>query len=64
MKDVIIEMNNLKKKSKALRSNAIDKNVSFDESQKIREEQTKIYDKYVFYKGFINAASKKEGEIK
>lgn len=61
MKNVILEMNELLEKSKALRSNAMKEGLSYNESQKIREEQTKVFNKYNFYKGFVKANAKKEG---
>lgn len=60
MKDIYMEINKMNKKSFEMREIASDEKVSFEKSKKIREEQTKLYNKLNFFKNFVKANQKLE----
>ena len=60
MKDIYIEINKMNKKSFEMREIASDEKVDFEKSKKIREEQTKLYNKLNFFKNFVKANQKLE----
>ena len=60
MKDIYMEINKMNKKSFEMREIASDENVDFEKSKKIREEQTKLYNKLNFFKNFVKANQKLE----
>ena len=50
----------MNKKSFEMREIASDEKVDFEKSKKIREEQTKLYNKLNFFKNFVKANQKLE----
>lgn len=60
MKDIYMEINKMNKKSFEMRKIASDEKVDFEKSKKIREEQTKLYNKLNFFKNFVKANQKLE----
>ena len=50
----------MNKKSFEMREIASDEKVGFEKSKKIREEQTKLYNKLNFFKNFVKANQKLE----
>lgn len=60
MKDIYMEINKMNKKSFEMREIASDEKVDFEKSKKIREEQTKLYNKLNFFKNFVKANQKLE----
>ena len=60
MKDIYMEINKMSKKSFEMREIASDEKVDFEKSKKIREEQTKLYNKLNFFKNFVKANQKLE----
>ena len=60
MKDIYMEINKMHKKSFEMRETALDEKVDFEKSKKIREEQTKLYNKLNFFKNFVKANQKLE----
>ena len=60
MKDIYMEINKMNKKSLEMREIASDEKVDFEKSKKIREEQTKLYNKLNFFKNFVKANQKLE----
>lgn len=60
MKDIYMEINKMNKKSFEMREIASDEKVGFEKSKKIREEQTKLYNKLNFFKNFVKANQKLE----
>lgn len=60
MKDIYMEINKMNKKSLKMREIASDEKVDFEKSKKIREEQTKLYNKLNFFKNFVKANQKLE----
>ena len=60
MKDIYMEINKMNKKSFEMREIASDEKVDFEKSKKVREEQTKLYNKLNFFKNFVKANQKLE----
>lgn len=60
MKDIYMEINKMNKKSFEMREIASNEKVDFEKSKKIREEQTKLYNKLNFFKNFVKANQKLE----
>lgn len=60
MKDIYMKINKMNKKSFEMREIASDEKVDFEKSKKIREEQTKLYNKLNFFKNFVKANQKLE----
>lgn len=52
------EKEKLYEKTKSMKKLYFDKNLSYDKAQKIREEQTKIYNKWKFYSNLLKAEDK------
>ena len=48
----------LYKQTKILKNLYWDKNISYEKGTKLREEQTKTYNKYLFFKNLIKAEDK------
>lgn len=48
----------LYKQTKILKNLYWDKSLSYEKGTKLREEQTKTYNKYLFFKNLINAKDK------
>lgn len=48
----------LYKQTKILKNLYWDKNLSYEKGTKLREEQTKTYNKYLFFKNLIKAEDK------
>lgn len=63
MQDIYLKRNELRKNSVYLRSAKFDKRLKKEETFKLNEEQTEVYNKFNFYNEFIKAYSK-EKEVK
>lgn len=65
MKEIREEIKKMTSKTKSMRLVAMDKNMTYEESDKLRKEEEYIYGKCNFFKGFLKAwdkVNKKEGE--
>lgn len=59
-KSVYTKRDELCNKSKSLRSLSLDEKLSFEEFLKIRENQSKLYKKWLFYDKLTKELNKKE----
>lgn len=63
MKDIYLKRNKLRENSIKLRSAKFDNSIKREDTFKLNEEQTKVFNKFNFYNEFIKAYTKeKEGK--
>ena len=62
MKDIILKRNELKRKSIKLRTIKFSPELKNKQTDKIIEEQNKVYDKYNFYDKFLKARDEVKDE--
>lgn len=58
--EILNSIRKMNKASQELRVISKDKNLSFDKSKEIQQEQDRVYKKLSFYKGLLNAMEKEE----
>lgn len=60
MQDIYLKRNKLRENSIKLRSVKFDKGIKREETFKLNQEQTEVFNKFTFYNEFIKAVSKEE----